>query len=351
MPISTFVRLKGSIADARDIENSLRAMGTSDVTTLLDGQASRSAILQTISALVQRTKANDLIVMSIAGHGAQEPERVKGSEPDGLEDVFLLPAFQPTPQGSQQRILGTEFNHFIRQFELRGAKVLFIADTCHGGGMARDVDPRAGEMSFRQVPTYKLTVDTLKPVTAAESAPSDLDLDQTAFVAAVDRNTKAPEIRIPGVEGLRGALSYAIARAFEGNADADKDGKVTLKELFTNVRQVVYQLSDQRQNIVTRTSPGRQPDKEVVFQLTRGVNIKPAQDNPPVASQGNPPAARKRTRCSRKAEGSKADDRGGRHSARQHGCCGGDADQVFGAGANRRTRRQDDLLSRYQVAR
>ena len=71
-----------------------------------------------------------------------------------MENVFLLPGFEPTPAGSQQRILGSEFNHFIRQFELRGAKVIFVADTCHGGGMARDIDPRAEEMSFRQIPSY-----------------------------------------------------------------------------------------------------------------------------------------------------------------------------------------------------
>jgi hypothetical protein len=46
---------------------------------------------------------------------------------------------------------------------------------------------------------------------------------------------------------------------------------VTLKELFANVRQVVYQLSDQRQNIVTKASPGRSVDRDVVFQLTRGL--------------------------------------------------------------------------------
>ena len=86
---------------------------------------------------------------------------------------------------------------------------------------------------------------------------TDLDLDHTAFLAAVDRYTKAPEVKIPGIEGLRGALSYAVARAIEGGADADHDGKVTVKELFANVRQVVYQLSDQRQNVVTKTSPGQ----------------------------------------------------------------------------------------------
>ena len=284
-------QLKGAVADARDIQSTLKEVGVQDVTTLIDEQAERSVFLREIGALVGRTKPNDLIFLSIAGHGTQEPERIKGSEPDGMENVFLLASFEPTPIGSEQRILGSEFNHFIKQFESRGAKVVFIADTCHGGGMARDIDPRAEEMSFRQVPRYTLLVDSLKPVTEANDPHSELDLDRTAFLAAVDRHTKAPEVRIPGIEGLRGALSYAISRAIEGNADADHDGKVTLKELFQNVRQVVYQLSDQRQNVVTMTSPSQSPEKSVVFGLTRGISLvqAPSGGAPPSSNSASPP--------------------------------------------------------------
>jgi len=266
-------KLKGATADAHDIDSSLRTMGVRDVTALINDRADRSNVLREISALVERTKTNDIVFLSIAGHGAQEPERIKGSQPDGMEDVFLLPGFEATPTGSQQRILGSEFNHFIKQFELRGAKVIFVADTCHGGGMVRDIDPRAAAMSFRQIPSYTLLVDELKPVSDQGDPRSELDLDHTAFLAAVDRNTKAPEVRVPGIDGLRGALSYAVARAVEGNADADHDGKVTLKEFFANIRQVVYQLSDQRQNVVTMTSPNRSPDVDVAFGLTRGVTL------------------------------------------------------------------------------
>jgi hypothetical protein len=46
-----------------------------------------------------------------------------------------------------------------------------------------------------------------------------------------------------------------------------------VKELFTTVRQMVYQLSNQRQNIVAVSSPSRSLDNDVVFQLTRGVNV------------------------------------------------------------------------------
>jgi hypothetical protein len=277
--------LKGAVADARDIEGALRSSGAHDVTALVDDQVNRAAVMAAIDGLIARSGPSDLVVLTLAGHGTREPERVKGSHPDGMEDVFLLPGFQVSPAGSLERIFGSEFNRLIKQIELRGARVLFVADTCYGGGMAREVDPRAGEMSFRQAPSYRLVVDLLQPIsTAADAMLTELDFERTAFLAAVDHRTKAPEVEIPGVPGLRGALSYAVARAIEGGADADGDGRTTLKELFSNVRQVVYQLSNQRQTIVASTPPSLDPNREVVFELARAVNIVAAPSGPAPAA-------------------------------------------------------------------
>jgi hypothetical protein len=284
--------LKGAVSDARDIEGALRRSGINDLTLLLDERANRDAVIAAIEALIQRTGRGDLVMIAIAGHGAQEPERVKGSQPDGMDTVFLLPDFATTAVGSRQRIIGTEFNHFIRRFEERGARVLFVADTCHGGGLTRDVDPRAGEISYRQVPLYRIPNDAHVPIsTASDAFLTELDLEKTTFLAAVDRKTKAPEVRIPGVSGYRGALSYALARAIEGSADSDRDGKVTLKELFGYVRQVVYQLSDQRQNAVTLNSPHRSIERELAFQMTRAVKIVDAAPETRPAPAATPIAA------------------------------------------------------------
>ena len=213
--------LKGAVADAKDIESSLRRMGVRDIVALTDDAANRSNFLHQVNRLEARIVPGDMVILSVAGHGAQEPERVKGSQPDGMDDVFLLPGFDSHNEaGSKQRVLGAEFNHIIKAFEARGARVLFIADTCHGGGLTRSVDPRAGEMSYRQVPHYRIAVDDLKPIsTTADAFLTPLDFKSTTFLAAVDRHTKSPEVRIPGIPGYRGALSYAMARAFEGRAD------------------------------------------------------------------------------------------------------------------------------------
>jgi Caspase domain len=261
--------LKGASADARDIESVLRKMGVKDLVALLDAQADRASVLREVNAMLPRVGPGDLIVLSIAGHGAQEPERVKGSQPDGMDDVFLLPGFEINAAGSQQRIMGSEFNHIIKEFESRGARVLFVADVCHGGGMAREVDPRAAELSFREVPRYTLSVDKLVPIsTPADARMTKVDFHNTTFLAAVDRSAKAPEVRIPGIAGFRGALSYAVARAFEGEADVNGDGKVTVEELFEQVRAVVYQLSDQRQTPVTFAPPDHDIRQDVAFALT-----------------------------------------------------------------------------------
>jgi len=244
----------------------LRRTGVGDVTALIDVKADRASVLSAVNRLVARTGPHDLVILSLAGHGAQEPERVRGSQPDGVENVFLLAGFDTTGTGSQERILGAEFNHFIKQFEAKGAHVLFVADTCFGGGMTRDIDPRSEAMSFRQVPSYRLSADLLQPVTStADELMTEADFDRTVFLAAVDRRTKAPEVQIPGIPGLRGALSYAVARAIDGDMNTRSDSTTTLRDFFGNIRQVVYELSNQRQNIVTTASPGLNPGTEVVF--------------------------------------------------------------------------------------
>jgi hypothetical protein len=265
-------QLRGAAADARDLEQTLRGEGVKDLTVLYDGAADRATVMRTLDQLVARSKSGDLVVVSLAGHGVQEPEHIKGSQPDGLDNVFVLAGFNPrTAAGMQQRIIGTEFNHVIKRFEAKGAHVLFVADACYGGGLAREIDPRAGDMSYRQAPRYALAGDTLQPISTAKDAfLTDLDFERTAFLAAVDRYTKAPEVRIPGVPGFRGALSYAVARAFEGAADENHDGQVSYKELFAYVRQVAYQLSDQRQQVVTSGPIPRPGNLDVVFERTRG---------------------------------------------------------------------------------
>ncbi|MBB4238960.1 caspase family protein [Rhizobium esperanzae] len=258
--------LHGAVADAEDLSLSLRSVGVEDMTLLKNGAADREGIFHAIEAVTERAGQGDLVVLGIAGHGSSEPERVKGSKPSGRDEVYVLAGFDTRLPGSRERIFGDEFKVLIHNLEAKGADVVFIADTCHAGGMTRDVDPRGADITWRQAPSYTIEEDDLAPIsTTSDALSTGFDFQRLTFLAAVDDNTKSPEISIPGIAQKRGALSYATARAFEGAADRNGDGAVSRRELFEYVRQAVYQFTDQRQNIFTESPPGTDLDRAVVY--------------------------------------------------------------------------------------
>ena len=281
--------LKGSVADIHDLESSLRGIGATDIKVLLDGAATRGSVLAEFNAMALRANPGDTIFLSVSGHGAQEPERVRGSAVDGMDTVFLLAGFDPNNDARYgEKIVDKEFNHFVKMVEDRGARVVFIADTCSGGGLARDVDPRAEEMSYRAI-RYKPREDTLTPVsTRAEAFMSPTDFKASNFLAAVDRQSKSPEIKVPGL-GYRGALSYAVARGLEGAADLNNDGVITTAELFDYTTRVTYQLSDQRQKIVTAAAQGVNPVSDVIVRFDRGIAVRPPEPEKPGPAVTPPP--------------------------------------------------------------
>lgn len=282
--------LRGAVADAEDLSLSLRVVGARDVTLLTNGAASRDRVLAAISDVTARTGPGDLVVLSVAGHGSSEPERVKGSKPGGRDEVYVLAGFDTRLPGSRERIFGDEFKALIRRIEGRGADILFIADTCHAGGLTRTADPRAGRTTWREAPPYTIEEDDLAPIsTNADALASEFDFERLTFVAAVDDKSKTPEIAIPGIAGRRGALSYAAARAFEGAADRNGDGRVSRRELFEYLRQTVYQFTDQRQNVFTQSVSGTDLDRSVVYAYGPAPDDAPPTPGPAAASPAGPP--------------------------------------------------------------
>jgi hypothetical protein len=268
--------LKGATADARDIEQTLRGAGVGDLTVLIDDNATRSNVEAAFNHLIESSKAGDLVVISFAGHGSQEPEHVKGSEVDGMDEIFLLTRFDYSGKGTGERIIDDEINAWLKRLQKKNADILFIADTCHGGGMLRAADFRAGELSYRSVPTLSLTGDVLKPISTDDDARLTAnDLPNVTFLAAVDKFSKAPEVKIPGNSTLRGALSYAVARAIDGG----QDGAVTRAQLFGFSRQIAYQYSETKQTIATE--PVGELDK-VAFQLKVSGEVDQVEQSDPV---------------------------------------------------------------------
>lgn len=249
--IDRYVNVKnllGAVADARDIEKTLRSAGVIDIAVLIDETATRRNFENAMNRIVEVSQSGDLVIVSFAGHGAQTPERVKGSEVDGMDEIFLLSAFSEKGPGTTERVLDDELNAWISRLDKKEVHVLLIADTCHGGGLLRKPDLRAGEISYRWAGTVSLIDDGLKPVSTDLDARLKIgDMPNVTFLAAVDKFSKAPEVSIPGNKTKRGALSYAVART----VDRGKNGSVTREQLFKSARQLTYQYSQTQQSIAT----------------------------------------------------------------------------------------------------
>jgi caspase domain-containing protein len=253
-------RLKGAVADARDIERSLRASGVTRTTVLLDRAATRAAVSDKVRELVDEARAGDLVIIALAGHGAQEPSQAPTQENAGKDEIFVLAGFDPDGPGVRERLLDKEIFWWLSRLDAKGASVLFVADTCHSGGLSKTIDTRIGQLSYRALRyvdnpaeadpaagTYHLPRERLiEPPKGAEATAAD-GLKHMTFLAAVDKWSKTPEIKIAGEPTPRGALSYAFARAVQGNADLDGDGRVTRRELIDYVRNTTHALTERKQ--------------------------------------------------------------------------------------------------------
>lgn len=261
---SNIATLKGAVADARDLEGALRSAGVTDIKALIDSDANRKNVVAAMDRLIGGSNAGDLVIVSFAGHGSQQPELVKGSEPDGMDEIFLLSGFSWKGPGTADRIVDDEINAWLARLKGKGVDVLFVADTCHGGGLLRAPDLRADELTYRFTPTVPMDDDELKPISTANDARlTAANLPNVTFLGAVDKYTKAPEVVIPGNVTKRGALSYAVARAIGRGSD----GNVTRGMLFSTARQIVYQYSNTQQTIYTEPSNEPNALDKVVFKL------------------------------------------------------------------------------------
>ena len=246
--------LRGAVNDAEDISSALREIGVDDLTVLLDGDATRNNIVVQWQALMDRARRGDTLVLTYAGHGSQEKERVAETEPDGKDEVLVLGGFSRKGEGTGERIFDDEIHQWFLDAGRKGLRVIFVADSCHSGTLTRSVDPRAPAQTYRYVPPYELPNDSLEldlPQGAADTAEAGTgDLPHVSFLAGSQDHETVPEIPLPPGDANsqpRGALSYMFARAVRGEADDDGDGVLQGRELWRFVRENVRKESGSRQ--------------------------------------------------------------------------------------------------------
>lgn len=252
------MKLDGAVNDARDVATSLKEAGAKEVILLVDQEADRDTLIAKWKEIIAKAKPGDVLVFHYAGHGSQEPERVAGSEADGLNENFLLAGFAPKDKESYQRIVDDEMEAMFR--EAAHLKILFIADSCHSGTMTRSFSKAPKKIKHRSVPALQIENDAIPVLYGAKSRSEGTTATATGsqggadgavashvlgFSAVADHELD-PEITVDGQQ--RAALSVALGKALRGAANTNADREITKKELEHFITENVRMMTEGQQH-------------------------------------------------------------------------------------------------------
>jgi hypothetical protein len=128
--------------DARRLRDALLAgagMKESDQITLLDEDATRSALRSALADIASRAQVDDTVVFFFSGHG-DRVERAAGpnvTDPDGLDETIEL---------YDGAITDDELGEWFA--DVRAGTSLILLDSCYSGGFAKDLISVPGRMGM-----------------------------------------------------------------------------------------------------------------------------------------------------------------------------------------------------------
>jgi hypothetical protein len=125
--------LSGCVNDAQDWAGALEGRGYS-VRSLVDAQATKANMVQSITALITSAQGGDSIVITYSGHGTWVPDN-SGDEPDGRDEALC-----PYDIGNGNVLLDDEI-HEIFAARAHKVRIILISDSCHSGTVIRWAPP------------------------------------------------------------------------------------------------------------------------------------------------------------------------------------------------------------------
>ncbi len=177
---------------------------------LIDEEATRQRILETVEDLFSQARPEDLVLFYFSGHG------VKGA--------FLPIDFD----GYNNKLFYEELNERIQSSSARYR--ICLADACHSGGLFTDrsVEPQEELLRFYQ------------------------PLFETSSGTAIIMSSKSEETSLESAGLRQGVFSHFMMRGLKGEADGNRDGFVTIRELYDFIYVHVRAYTGMRQSPVIR---------------------------------------------------------------------------------------------------
>jgi hypothetical protein len=126
--------LGGCVNDAQEWRRIFQALGFEEPKLLTNGEATRSAILGELSALLSSSRPGDVVAFQFAGHGTQMPDHngdEVGDETPGLDEAMC-----PIDFDQGHYVIDDDLAAVFEKIP-EGVSVTIFADCCHSGSNTR----------------------------------------------------------------------------------------------------------------------------------------------------------------------------------------------------------------------
>ena len=231
-------KLKWAVNDARAFYRHLLdviQLPQENVTLLLNQDAGLSRLRSTLGTHLKKMAGKqDMVIIYFAGHGATEKD-VLSPDGDGLEK-YLLP-YDVDPEDLYASALPMrEVSHIF--YRIQSQRIIFIADACYSGA--------SGGRTIS--------------LTGIRANISDAFLDRIAAGkgTVIITASGANEVSAEDEKLQHGVFTFYLLQGLSGAADADKDGLITVDEIYQYVSEQVPRATGQEQHPVKKgTVEGR----------------------------------------------------------------------------------------------
>ncbi len=238
--------LLGAANDARLVAQSMRDAGIDlpDARLLLDEHATKAAFLAAWRQMLDTAAPGDRLIVTFAGHGAQETERSEPyDEADQRDEILMFHDFDPDQPGVGRL---TDDALQVLFAEAAEYQVIWVADSCHSGGLTRNASRTLSRFAGLFEGLEDPSLADVPLATGDDAAPEHEALAHvTQILATASEDRIVKEVEIGG--RMHGALSWYFAQSLKGQADADNDGQTTRAELRNYLDTRVYTLMNQTQ--------------------------------------------------------------------------------------------------------
>ncbi len=190
----------------------------SRVKLLLDKDATSQSIREALFSWLKQPIDEDIVTIYFAGHGTPE-------SPDAPENLFLLPYDADYDKIETTGFPMWDIETALKKF-IQAKKVVVIADACHAGGVGSEF---VGSRRGRDLVAEPLINNALQNLARVG--------DGVAIFTAADDKQLSQESQKWG--GGHGVFTWFLLKGLKGEADYNKDGKVTLGELIPYLSEQV----------------------------------------------------------------------------------------------------------------